>query len=300
MQSPSPPSRPGARALLATVWGALPTLRPAGHRIAEALLADPERFSRSSISEIATRAATSTTSVVRFYRDIGYSRFKDLRHDLTQVSVHERLSVGEFPAEVSDIARGDTLKQVVAKVARDEILSIGDTAELLDTVVLEQAVRAITGARRIAIFGIGASSIVSVDLQRKLSRIGHTAIEWPEAHVAWTAAAVLGHGSVAVAISHSGETADTVEFLRLARASGASTIAISNVVGSPLTREADIFLRTAARETAFRSGALGSRIAQLMVVDCLFIGVVQANYDESVAALRKTYAAVRTRSTRSN
>ncbi len=51
-------------------------------------------------------------------------------------------------------------------------------------------------------------------------------------------------------------------------------------------------LTTAARETGFRSGALGSRIAQLMVVDCIFIGVAQSNYDRSMEALRDTFAAV--------
>ena len=48
-------------------------------------------------------------------------------------------------------------------------------------------------------------------------------------------------------------------------------------------------LTTAGRETQFRSGALGSRIAQLMVVDCLFIGVATASFDASMQALRATY-----------
>ncbi len=57
-------------------------------------------------------------------------------------------------------------------------------------------------------------------------------------------------------------------------------------------------LTTAARETRFRSGALGSRIAQLMVVDCLFTGVAQASYDASMEALRSTYTIVHDRNTR--
>ncbi|WP_344779128.1 MurR/RpiR family transcriptional regulator, partial [Microbacterium marinilacus] len=200
--------------------------------------------------------------------------------------------------EASDVARDDTLEQVVAKVARDETLSISDTADVLDTTALARAVSAISGARRVDIFGVGASAVVGIDLQRKLSRIGLSAIDWPDAHTAWTSAAILGEGSVAVAISHSGQTTDTVEFLRLARAAGAATIAITNVTDSPLTRHAEVSLYTAARETSFRSGALGSRIAQLMVVDCLFIGVVQADYARSVSAIRSTYDAVQSRAVR--
>lgn len=292
------PARPAPHAVLATVRSVQPNLRPAERRIAKDLLADPEAFARSSINETAARASTSTTTVVRFYKRIGYDRFKDLRHDLTQESAREQMTVSEFPAEASDIDRGDNLAQVVAKVARDETLSISDTARVLQPAELAHAVELAASAERLDIFGVGASSIVSRDLQRKISRIGRTAIDWPEAHTAWTAAAVLGEGSVAIAISHSGVTSDTVEFLRLARASGAATIAITNVEDSPLARESDVVLRTAARETDFRSGALGSRIAQLMVVDCLFIGIVQAHYDTSVEALRTTYEAVQSRASR--
>lgn len=286
-----PPSRP----ILSAIRGAIGSMPPAEARLAETLLADPNGFAALSINEVAASAGTSTTTVVRFYRRLGYAHFKDLKLDLAQEALRARLLTRDLPAEASDVARDDTLEQVVAKVARDETLSISDTAALIDTGALARAVSAISSASRIDIFGVGASAVVSIDLQRKLSRIGLTAITWPDAHTAWTSAAILGAGTVAVAISHSGQTMDTIEFLRLARAAGAATIAITNVTDSPLTHEADVVLYTAARETAFRSGALGSRIAQLMVVDCLFIGVVQADYSSAVAAIRSTYEAVQPR-----
>ncbi|NDK31379.1 MurR/RpiR family transcriptional regulator [Nesterenkonia haasae] len=68
-----------------------------------------------------------------------------------------------------------------------------------------------------------------------------------------------------------------------------------NAKTSPLTPGEDAVLRTVARETAFRSGALGSRIGQLSVVDCLFIGVAQTPYASSIEALRTTYDAVQSR-----
>ena len=51
-------------------------------------------------------------------------------------------------------------------------------------------------------------------------------------------------------------------------------------------------LTTAARETTFRSGAMASRIAQLTVVDCLFIGVAQRHLADSMRALDETRDAV--------
>jgi DNA-binding MurR/RpiR family transcriptional regulator len=66
-------------------------------------------------------------------------------------------------------------------------------------------------------------------------------------------------------------------------------------VPSPLTGCADLVLTTTAREMTFRSGAMASRIAQLAVIDCLFVGVTQRSYDRTMTALNRTYRPVRPR-----
>jgi len=52
--------------------------------------------------------------------------------------------------------------------------------------------------------------------------------------------------TLVILISQSGETADTIAALKLAKANGAKTLAISNVIGSSITREADISIYTHA------------------------------------------------------
>jgi DNA-binding MurR/RpiR family transcriptional regulator len=153
----------------------------------------------------------------------------------------------------------------------------------------------VTRARRIDIYGIGASGFVCQDLHQKLHRIGLLASAWPDPHAALTSAALLTGRDVAIAISHTGTTIDTVEPLRVAAGRGATTIAITNFGSSPITGYAELVLTTAARETTFRSGATASRIAQLAVVDCLFVAVAQRSYDQTMQALENTYAAVRGR-----
>src|SRR5829696_1736482 len=57
---------------------------------------------------------------------------------------------------------------------------------------------------------------------------------------------VLGPGNVVVGISQSGETADTLAAMRLAREKGARVLAITNVMGSQATRDSDGVLFTRA------------------------------------------------------
>lgn len=286
-----------SRTIMVRIRAAMPALRPSERRIAEFLLAQPMDAATLTIAELASRCDTSTTSVVRFYTHIGYRQFKEVRLDLTREATRENVENADLLTVSGDIDRDDSLADIVAKVARNETLSIADTATVLDVGALADAVALVQSARRVDSFGVGASSLVGLDLQQKLTRIGRTALNWPDAHAAWTSAATLDPSCVAIAVSHSGGTIDTVDFLRIARESGAATIAITNFGTSPLAAAADVVLTTAARETPFRSGALGSRIAQLMVIDCLFTAVAQATYEESIAALRVTYAAVHRRNT---
>lgn len=287
------PRTDGEPAALASMRALLPDLRPSEQRIAKLFLADPGSTAELSIAKLAEQCQTSKTSVVRFCRQLGYDHLNDLRMDVLREITRESFSTAGLPDVSGDIDRSDDLTDVVAKVSFAETLSIADTAKMLDVDALAQAVRAVHAAQRIDVFGIGASSVVGLDLQQKLIRIGRTALTWSDAHAAWTSAATLGPDAVAIAVSHSGATPDTIGYLRLAHQAGATTIALTNHARAPLTEHADIVLTTAARETAFRSGALGSRIAQLMVVDCLFVGVAQASYDRSMAAIRSTYSAVR-------
>jgi len=271
---------------------AMPTLRPAEQRIARFCIESPAAAATLPIARLAAQCDTSTTSVVRFYQRLGYDHFIDFRIDMTAEAARERAALSAFPDVSGDIDRNDSLSDIVSKVVANETLSISDTSKTLDIGELARAVGLMIKARRIDTFGIGASSIVGQDLQQKLTRVGRTALSWRDTHSAWTSAVTLDDTCVAVAISHSGETPEVVRYLESARAAGAATIAVTNFADSALTKHADVTLTTAARETPFRSGALGSRIAQLMVVDCLFISVTQSSYDDSMSAIKKTYYAL--------
>ena len=109
--------------------------------------------------------------------------------------------------------------------------------------------------------------------------------------MAITSASLRERGDVAIGLSHTGTTVDTIDALREARRHGAVTVAVTNFPWSPITEAADFVLLTAARETAFRSGAMTSRIAQLTVVDCLFVTLAQQDLARTGVALERTFAA---------
>ncbi|HKN95882.1 MAG TPA: MurR/RpiR family transcriptional regulator [Pseudonocardiaceae bacterium] len=275
---------------LVRIRSLLPGLAKAEQRVAHVVLDDPGGVARRSITEVADAAGTSETTVTRFCKAVGVSGYPELRialaADTARAAARSDRDMG------GDIDPSDDLAQVVGKVAFADARAVEETAEQVDIAALRQVVEAIAGAGRVDVYGVGASACVALDLQQKLHRIGRVCFAWSDTHIMLTSAAVLSPGDVAVGISHTGATKDTVEALAQARDRGATTVAVTNFPRSPIAEAADHVLTTAARETTFRSGATASRIAQLTVIDCVFIGVAQRHRDSVLAALDTTYSAI--------
>lgn len=266
---------------------------PSMQRIASIILERPQVVLELTISEIARLCHTSETSIVRFARTLGFSGYAPMRLQMAADLAAETAQFGSEAAYGSDIGPTDTLSDMVSKISSSELFGIQETAANLDIDSLQRVIDQIVAARKVVLFGVAASNAGAQDLTHKLLRIGHIALSFEDAHDAVVSAALLDPGDVAIGFSHSGRTRETVELLRVAHKRGASTIAVTNAGGSPITEHAEITLRTAVRETTFRSGAMASRIAQLTLVDYIFVGVARASYDRSVEALKKTHESIR-------
>jgi len=276
-----------------TIATAAETLPPSLARIARVITDDPTTAVESTISELAALCDTSVASVVRFCRVIGLRGYAALRMSLAAELGRESVQFNAPAGFGSEIATGDTLPDAVGKIAALELLAIEETIGNLDFDVLAAAVEAIDQADRILLFGVGASRLVADDLGHKLLRIGRSAIVLSDAHEASAAASLSATKAVAIGFSNSGSTRETVRFLQAARAAGTTTIGVTSVVDSPLVRESDHALFSHAREPRFRAGAMVSRIAQLALVDCLFVGVAQRRHAHTVHALQRTADAAR-------
>ncbi len=270
-----------------TIEAASHTLSPSTRRVAEVIKSTPSVVLTHTISQLAVMCTTSEASVVRFCRAIGLDGYVQLRLELATELGKESVQFKEPMDYGQDIADG-SLQEIAARVASLEMLAIEETVERLDFDALDRVANAVDGAKRIVLFGVGASHFIAQDLQHKLLRIGRNAFASSDAHEAWAAASLLEPGTVAIGFSHLGRTAETTQFLSIARDCGAQTFAITSVRGSPLTEVAQESLFTEVRETPFRAGAMASRIAQLVLVDCLFLGIARLRRDETVEALRRT------------
>lgn len=283
--------------VLIRIRAIVPELTPSEHRVARLALDEPSASAARTVTELAGAADTSQATVVRFAQRLGFPGYPALRLALAAAGAAEHAnSVDTVPG--TDISAQDDLATVVAKVANLDASAVRDTVSQLELSALDAVVNAVIAAPRLDVYGVGASAVVGLDLQMKMQRIGRFTQMWSDQHLGLASAALLTRGDVAIGISHSGTTVETVNALLEARSQNATTVALTNFPNSELAQVADLTLTTAVRETTMRSGAIGSRIAALTVVDCLFEAVAQRDVPATRRALQRTRDAVALRAHR--
>jgi DNA-binding MurR/RpiR family transcriptional regulator len=262
-------------------------------KVADLVLRDPEAVATSTMMELKGRLNVSEATIVRAARSLGFAGYPQLRLSLA-AAAGQRRGV-DIPVVTGDIARDDSTAEVIHKLSAAEQQALRETAARLDPERLDAAANALAAAGRVLTFGVGASALVAQDLHEKLARAGVASTSPSGTEPALTSAALLNPGDVAVLISDRGRTGDTLEVVAIAHERGATTIAITGAEASPLAERADHVLVAAGHDMELRPAALSSRMGQLLVIDCLFVGFVQRTWTRTSEALAQTRAAVEKR-----
>ncbi|MDQ1000640.1 DNA-binding MurR/RpiR family transcriptional regulator [Neobacillus niacini] len=262
---------------------------PASERkIAQYILENPRSILNSTVNDIGTQAKTSGAAVIRLCKSLGLNGFQDLKVRIAGDLVK--------PAEQGyrDIEPGESYFSIVQKTTSNSIQSIRDSEEIINYEELERAVQTLLPAQNVHFFGIGASNIIAKDAQQKFLRIQKNATAFTDTHLVATLIANAGKDDVVFAISHSGETAEVVKVMALAKERGVKTISLTKYGQSSVASLADIKLFTSySGEAPFRSAATSSRLAQLYMMDILFLSMATVQYEHTIQAIDQTREAIR-------
>jgi len=269
----------GILARLNALRGSLPT---ASQQVANYILQHPHAVIRQSVTEVAEAANVSDGTVVRLCKQLGVKGFQDLKLSLA----YELIEPVKFIHE--DVQSSDTTATLVEKVFRSDMQALEDTLKVLDPEAMQRATEIILNADRVEFYGIGSSGPVAVDAYYRMLRLGITCTVSTDSHMQAVSAALTDENVAVVTISHSGSTVETMDAMRLAKEAGAKTICITNYGKSPIQAYADVVLYTLASETMFRTDAMASRIAELTIVDALYVCVAVADVERSHQKIART------------
>ena len=279
--------------VLDRVKSAYASLRPSERRVADYVLSDPDECTQCTISELAERVQVSQPTVVRFVQAMGFDGYRSFKYCLLRDRSGKSPQSPYFdPMGDLDLKPWDCLEDLPLKETRMAGGLLEDTLKSLSIEALSRAVRMLATARTIDIYGVENSFTPASDLLTKLTYLGLNCRMHTDAYLQQISAAHLGVADVAVAISHSGCSVDTVKALKQARKTGAGTIAITSSQGSMLAKCADVCLSTGGQDLSIYGTAIFSRIPDLAVIDLLYMGIIQSDYERFSRNLDKSGAVI--------
>ncbi|MCC8194788.1 MAG: MurR/RpiR family transcriptional regulator [Deltaproteobacteria bacterium] len=248
-----------------------PDLKGSVRQAADLLRKQNDRLAAMSIVEIAEAADTSVSTIQRLCKAMGFKRFKDFKISLVQNAAGK--------GDSSQIEPGDDILVVKEKIFKNNIAALKNTARILDEQELAKAIAMLQEARGIELFAIGGSSALALDAMHKFLRIGIKCHCVSDVDHQSKHAVLLGPGDVVIAISYSGKSIPLLENLATAKERGASIIAITGYGKSPLSKLADAALYSCSAESGFWGDLISKRIAQLTIIDTLFLGLSLTDYE---------------------
>ena len=248
-------------------------------KLAEYVLADVNRATNASITEIAAGAGVSPPTVTRFCRRLGCTGFSDFKVQLARSAF---VGLRFLRPESVTSSAAEVAEDIVTK-AQNALFAVHRS---LDLPAVEAAAKVLAKAEMIYAFGSGGNSTMIVnELQNRLFRLGCRISASNDHGMNLMLAAAAEPGTVVFGSSFSGRNTELQHCFRLLGARGIPTIALTQS-GSPVAQAADIVVAVDLPEGQNIYRATSTRYAFLAVLDIIANLVAYADRPRSSRILR--------------
>lgn len=271
-------------AVFSKIKALLPSLSSSEEKLANYILSSPTALRDLSSQKLASTVGVSQSSVVKFAQKLKYKGYPALKlailDDMSNVQTDHQTLHGS-------IAIDDDYDTMSSKLLQSKIAVLNQTKNLNDRHAISAAVSLLGQANRVLITGLGGSALVGKDFAFKLQKLGIVAISEVDGHAQLAIASTLNERDVVFALSESGLTRETVNVVNEAHANNVPVITVTKFGDTPVSMRARVRLYSVAEEAATRISSILARTAQELVVDILFIALMQSS-STSRALLEKS------------
>ena len=268
----------------------MPSMTPLEARVIDSVFSRKDFSDGTSLKQVAGEAGVSEAMVVKIAKKLGFSGYRDFRENVAR---YVRLTVEEMQEELSP---ADTAREIIHKVFRASMQALEETLAIADVEAFERAAGFIHAARQRDLYGVGGSAQIARDVAHKFlrNRRSHRHVRRcaHDVHVRFAPGTgrrrdrILSYGRHA----RGHRSAATGSQKR-----GSGMIAVTNYLGSPIAELADVVLCSTARGSPLLGENAAARIAQLNILDAIFVLVAQRARAVAERNLSRTMDAVRSK-----
>jgi DNA-binding MurR/RpiR family transcriptional regulator len=264
------------------------TLTALEARVISVILSQCTIDDKTLLKVVADETHVSKAMVVKIAKKLGFEGFRSLRDALAK---HNRLPLAKARQELND---QPTVRALAENAREASLKALEEVYSLVSFENLGQAAQWLYTARQRDFYGLGGSAQLARDAVCKFLRIGLRGSAFDDGLMMLMSASLLQKGDVVVAFSYSGQTLIVLEAAGQARKNGAHVIAITNCPGSRLTQVAHVVLCATVKDSLLTGENGTARMAQLSLLDALFMAVARSNPTATEANLSRTMSVVRT------
>ncbi|MEG0855338.1 MAG: MurR/RpiR family transcriptional regulator [Terrisporobacter sp.] len=255
-------------------------LRPSEVKVADFVLRNIRETSKISIGRLSQITGVSQPSIVRFVKAIGYTSYREFKDDIIENIASNQAESNISLLQELNLKEKDKIEDVPRKTIKTTIKILEETLTSIDTKDFEKAITMIVNARKINIYGVENSVGVISDLTNKLLYLGLDVRRFEDTYMQNLSANNMREEDLAIAISYSGTSKDTVDILKKAKGTGAKTLVITNFEESIISNYADVVLHSSNSKGHIYGNAIFSRTSQIVIVDMIYRGIILSDYDK--------------------
>lgn len=258
-------------------------------RLARFMLENKYFVSFASAGEVGQQVEASAATVVRFAQGLGYAGFSELQAAIRDELPSYLTAVERMGKRLSEPPATDDVPQ---QVFHTDINNIERTANSLSPAQLDAALQAMVEADRILVVGSGLSTAPALFLTHSLKVMGFDARAAADGGLSLAVeTAQIDSGTLLIAIDLWRYVRSSIDAVHAARRQGASVIAITDSVVSPLAQAADCALEVA-------TDGVAHSLSPTSVISLLNVFIAALSYrvpEQAMEALRRVDDAYRRR-----
>ncbi|MGU8794070.1 MurR/RpiR family transcriptional regulator [Clostridium perfringens] len=258
-------------------------------KMSKYLLEDKELIIQSTLTELSKITDVSESTIIRLCKKFGYSGFRDFKIEFIQeVSFLKAESKEEILS--GHIDENDSIETIAKKFHSINIEALNQTMDLMCYSEINKSAEMIAKAKKVNFIGIGHSGSIAQDTKYKFMRTGISTDVYIDGHTMIMMASIMDKDDLVFAISHSGNTTEVVNSIKVAKACGAKVISITCGINSKIVEFSDATIFYASAETKFQTGSLSTKIAQFFIIDLIYTEVIRNNIDKINSKIKTTKA----------
>lgn len=235
--------------------------------IASYIIANYDKAAFMTAARLGEVVGVSESTVVRFAIELGYDGYPKLQKVLKEVIKSKLTSVQRIEVSSSRINEKNILKSVL----QSDMEKIKNTLEDINQESFNNIVECILSAKKIYILGVRSSASLAsfmgfyFNLIFDNIRLVHTT----SVSEMFEQIIRAGAGDVVIGISYPRYSKRTIKAMQFAKTQGASTIAITDSMDSPIASVSDLTITARSDMASF----VDSLVAPLSVINALIVAI---------------------------